>query len=37
MSDYHRNVALRGGIPTGEEFVDFILTNFVRGREIGTT
>jgi X-Pro dipeptidyl-peptidase-like protein len=37
MSDYHRNVALRGGIPTGEEFVYFILTNFVRGREIGTT
>jgi predicted acyl esterase len=31
MSDYYRNMALRGGIPTGDEFVDFILTNFVRG------
>ena len=31
MSDYYRNMAVRGGIPTGDEFVDFILTNFVRG------
>ena len=32
MSDYYRNMAVRGGIPTGDEFADFIVTNFVRGR-----
>lgn len=31
MSDYYRDMAVRGGIPTGDEFCDFILTNFVRG------
>lgn len=31
MSDYYRDMAVRGGIPTGDAFCDFVLTHSVRG------